>query len=142
MKPNTNVDHYQKKDHIKSITTRMKKVCLSKSTSSSTSAKLNFAIQKHKKNGNSSSIFNRSTPISFSNTDYIQQLYRQYGTTRISLKEFEKLLVANRGEIATRILRSAHEIGCRTVSIYAKQDASSVHRYKADGKLFYLNILL
>nr|CAG4717938.1 unnamed protein product [Naegleria fowleri] len=55
-----------------------------------------------------------------------------FSSSKFSLREFEKLLVANRGEIATRILRTGHEMGIRTVSIYAKQDASSMHRYKAD----------
>ncbi|KAL9642796.1 hypothetical protein ABK040_009871 [Willaertia magna] len=58
--------------------------------------------------------------------------FRKFSTSNISLREFEKLLVANRGEIATRILRTGHEMGIRTVSVYAKQDSSSMHRYKAD----------
>lgn len=63
-----------------------------------------------------------------------------FSSSKFSLREFEKLLVANRGEIATRILRTGHEMGIRTVSIYAKQDASSMHRYKADGKSLVLEM--
>ncbi|KDE09592.1 pyruvate carboxylase [Microbotryum lychnidis-dioicae p1A1 Lamole] len=43
-----------------------------------------------------------------------------------------KLLVANRGEIAIRIIRTAHELGMTTVAIYSKEDRFSAHRNKAD----------
>ncbi|QQL43807.1 pyruvate carboxylase [Sulfuriroseicoccus oceanibius] len=45
---------------------------------------------------------------------------------------FKKLLVANRSEIAIRILRAANELGIQTVAIYAHEDRFSVHRFKAD----------
>ncbi|HAA18126.1 MAG TPA: pyruvate carboxylase, partial [Cytophagales bacterium] len=45
---------------------------------------------------------------------------------------FKKILVANRGEIAIRILRAASELKIRTVAIYAYEDRYSLHRYKAD----------
>ncbi|MEM6770521.1 MAG: biotin carboxylase N-terminal domain-containing protein, partial [Bacteroidota bacterium] len=51
----------------------------------------------------------------------------QYNITR-----FKKILVANRGEIAIRILRAASELGLRTVAIYTYEDRYSLHRYKAD----------
>jgi pyruvate carboxylase len=41
------------------------------------------------------------------------------------------LMVANRGEIAIRILRAAADKGIRTISIYSQQDRLSMHRYKA-----------
>ena len=44
----------------------------------------------------------------------------------------QKLLVANRSEIAIRIFRSAHELGMRTVAIYAHEDRFALHRFKAD----------
>ncbi|MGB0259364.1 MAG: biotin carboxylase N-terminal domain-containing protein, partial [Coraliomargarita sp.] len=44
----------------------------------------------------------------------------------------KKLLAANRSEIAVRIFRSATEMGCRTVAIYANEDRFGVHRFKAD----------
>ena len=44
----------------------------------------------------------------------------------------EKLLAANRGEIAIRIFRAANELGLKTVSIYAEEDRFSRHRFKAD----------
>ena len=44
----------------------------------------------------------------------------------------QKLLAANRGEIAIRIFRAANELGIRTVSIFAEEDRFSRHRFKAD----------
>ncbi len=48
------------------------------------------------------------------------------------LRTFRKLLVANRGEIAIRVLRAASELKLRTVAIYTYEDRYSLHRYKAD----------
>lgn len=44
----------------------------------------------------------------------------------------EKLLVANRGEIAIRVLRAANELHIKTVAVYTYEDRYSLHRYKAD----------
>lgn len=43
-----------------------------------------------------------------------------------------KLLVANRGEIAIRVLRAATELFIKTVAVYTYEDRYSLHRYKAD----------
>ncbi|MFO0809608.1 MAG: pyruvate carboxylase [Gemmataceae bacterium] len=43
-----------------------------------------------------------------------------------------KLLVANRSEIAIRVMRTAHELGIRTVAIYSHEDRFALHRFKAD----------
>lgn len=48
------------------------------------------------------------------------------------LKKITKLLVANRGEIAIRVLRAASEMRIRTVAIFTYEDRFSLHRYKAD----------
>ncbi|MFZ5814440.1 MAG: pyruvate carboxylase [Bacillota bacterium] len=48
------------------------------------------------------------------------------------MPSFERILVANRGEIAIRIFRACNELGKQTVAIYSEQDSLSLHRYKAD----------
>lgn len=45
---------------------------------------------------------------------------------------FSKVLVANRGEIAIRAFRAAHELGARTVAVFPYEDRWSEHRLKAD----------
>src|ERR1700735_5813365 len=44
----------------------------------------------------------------------------------------KSLLIANRGEIAIRVMRAATELGIRTVAIHAQEDRFSLHRTKAD----------
>ena len=48
------------------------------------------------------------------------------------MRRIERLLVANRGEIAIRVLRAATELGIATVSIYSHEDRFALHRFKAD----------
>ena len=48
------------------------------------------------------------------------------------VKEFKKVLVANRGEIAIRVFRALNELGIKTVSIYSKEDKYALFRAKAD----------
>lgn len=48
------------------------------------------------------------------------------------MTEFKKILVANRGEIAIRVMRAANEMGKKTVAVYAEEDKLSLHRFKAD----------
>ncbi|HET7522359.1 MAG TPA: pyruvate carboxylase [Bacillales bacterium] len=48
------------------------------------------------------------------------------------MRKINKVLVANRGEIAIRIFRACTELGIRTVAVYSKEDEGSYHRYKAD----------
>src|SRR5689334_16596956 len=47
-------------------------------------------------------------------------------------KPIQKLLAANRSEIAIRIFRAANELGLRTVGIYSQEDRLGLHRFKAD----------
>ena len=48
------------------------------------------------------------------------------------MSAFAKVLVANRGEIAIRVLRAANEMGKATVAVFADEDRLSLHRSKAD----------
>ncbi len=48
------------------------------------------------------------------------------------IKKFKRVLVANRGEIAIRIMRACHELGIRTVAIYSEEDKNALFRTKAD----------
>ena len=49
-----------------------------------------------------------------------------------AIRPIRKLLVANRSEIAIRVLRAANELGIRTVAIFSHQDRYALHRFKAD----------
>ncbi|MCB1886371.1 MAG: pyruvate carboxylase [Rhodocyclaceae bacterium] len=48
------------------------------------------------------------------------------------MKQIKSLLVANRSEIAIRVLRGASELGLRTVAIFSNEDRFALHRFKAD----------
>ncbi|MCB2092068.1 MAG: pyruvate carboxylase [Alphaproteobacteria bacterium] len=48
------------------------------------------------------------------------------------MNKIKKILIANRGEIAIRIMRAATELGIRTVAIYSHEDRLALHRFKAD----------
>src|SRR6478609_631363 len=62
---------------------------------------------------------------------------------------FKKILIANRGEIAVRIMQTARQMGIKTVAIYSEADTNALHVKEADEAVYigpspsvqsYLNI--
>ena len=45
---------------------------------------------------------------------------------------FDKILIANRGEIACRVIKSAHKMGIKTVAVYSDADRDALHVQMAD----------
>ena len=64
-------------------------------------------------------------------------------------KKFDTILIANRGEVAVRIIKTSKKLGYRTVAIYSSEDSNSIHVEMADESYYigsaapnksYLNI--
>ena len=48
------------------------------------------------------------------------------------MKEIKKILVANRGEIAIRVMKTAKKMGIKTVAVYSSADRNALHVKYAD----------
>ena len=59
--------------------------------------------------------------------------YRSFGIRNTTFpKTFDKLLIANRGEIARRVIRSAKKMGIKTVAVYSDADMNAMFVKEAD----------
>ncbi|MFT5529810.1 MAG: 3-methylcrotonyl-CoA carboxylase alpha subunit, partial [Alteromonadaceae bacterium] len=57
-------------------------------------------------------------------------------STKVISKMFTKILIANRGEIACRIIKTAKKMGILTVAVYSDADAESLHVHMADEAVY------
>ena len=70
--------------------------------------------------------------MSAKNAKAAQDAFRNPKSAFGAVRPIKKLMVANRSEIAIRVMRAATELGIRTVGIYAAEDRFCPHRFKAD----------
>ena len=72
-------------------------------------------------------LFSRSALGSRAASSNAKQAYQGRQPTDGSSKLFDKILIANRGEIAGRVIKTAKRLGIRTVAVFSDADAHSQH---------------
>ena len=73
-----------------------------------------------------------SSRASFAENAPLPRLFRRSISTQRGKPPFDKILIANRGEIACRVAKTAREMGIKTVAIYSIPDARAVHVQMCD----------
>jgi len=91
-------------------------------------AKVDKTGIKHNNKSLNDSILNLQSPMLFCQSQ-AKGILRIYPTI---WQLFEKILIANRGEIACRVIKTAKKMGIKTVAVYSTADTHSMHVSLAD----------
>jgi hypothetical protein len=72
---------------------------------------------------------------------YIDHTHNYASQSATNVREFKKVMVANRGEIAIRVFRALTELNKTSVAIYTEQDKHQMHRLKVSIWCSYNNLV-